>query len=246
MSVPVFETLWGRITQIKELIGLDGFLVRNYKSKMISCEQDPDVVRWGLHQLLDVCTLSNAGSQSTVTGYDRDLSQVAYVREGYCQTEQANVENDEVIAYSLQEELSRVAAAEASGSVNSSQESIVAQDWLGPSRRHYSSGSENDQEAADFSGQNKKETYGSSKQVEADDQSREVKVETADDEGQGENLQYLLDITDESSILDGECQNDILLAMHVPKINGEIPSSDDEISDHQRLLDRCWVHLFVY
>lgn len=65
-------------------------------------------------------------------------------------------------------------------------------------------GCENDQEAADFSGQNGNETDGSSKQVEADDQSREVKVETDDDEGQGENLQYLLDITDESSILDGE------------------------------------------
>lgn len=100
---------------------------------MMTYEQDPDLVRWGLHQLLDVCTLSNSGSQSTVTRYDRDLSQVAYVREGYCEAEQANVQNDEVIAHALQEEFSRVAAAEASGSVNSGQVSILAQNWVSPS-----------------------------------------------------------------------------------------------------------------
>jgi len=30
----------------------------------------------------------------------------------------------------------------------------------------------------------------------------------------------------------------LLLSQHVPKINGEIPSVDEAISDHQRLLDR--------
>lgn len=65
-------------------------------------------------------------------------------------------------------------------------------------------GCENDVEAADFSGENGRETGGSSKQMETGGQSREVKVETDDDEGQVENLQYLLDITDESSILDCE------------------------------------------
>ena len=30
----------------------------------------------------------------------------------------------------------------------------------------------------------------------------------------------------------------ICIVQHVPKINGEIPSVDEEISDHQRLLDR--------
>ncbi|XP_044462072.1 OVARIAN TUMOR DOMAIN-containing deubiquitinating enzyme 9-like isoform X2 [Mangifera indica] len=212
---------------------------------MISYDQDPDVVRWGLHQLLDVCSITNAGSQSAVTQYDRDLSQVQYVRECYCQTEQGDVENDAVIAYALQQELSRVAAAEASGSDNPSQESILAQDWLAPSRRYFSSGCENDVEAADFSGENGRETGGSSKQMETGGQSREVKVETDDDEGQVENLQYLLDVTDESSILDcevGKRLNQMVPVPHVPKINGEIPSADEEISDHQRLLDRLQLY----
>jgi hypothetical protein len=30
----------------------------------------------------------------------------------------------------------------------------------------------------------------------------------------------------------------IILLQHVPKINGEIPSIDEAISDHQRLIDR--------
>lgn len=30
----------------------------------------------------------------------------------------------------------------------------------------------------------------------------------------------------------------LLLSQHVPKVNGEIPSVDEAISDHQRLLDR--------
>jgi hypothetical protein len=30
----------------------------------------------------------------------------------------------------------------------------------------------------------------------------------------------------------------LLLLQHVPKTNGEIPSVDEAISDHQRLLDR--------
>lgn len=102
---------------------------------------DPDVERWGLH-LLDVCTLANDGSRSTVTGYDADFSNVEYVREGY--VEPCNVESDEVLAHAYQEELSRLASAEASGRYNfdneNSQESILAQNWLGPSKRHGTSG----------------------------------------------------------------------------------------------------------
>ena len=110
---------------------------------MIGYEQDPDVVRWGLH-LLDICSLSNAGSGSSVTRYDADLSQVEYVGEGYYEEQHNSVENDEIIAHALQEELSHIAAAEASGLSNVGkdhlQASILAQDWLGPSKRHPGSG----------------------------------------------------------------------------------------------------------
>lgn len=108
---------------------------------MTTYDLDPDVVRWNLH-LLD-CSLSNDISGNTVTQYDADLSHVEYVREGYI--EPCNVENDEIIAKAYQEELSRLAKAEASGCPNfgeeNLQESILAQDWLGPLKRHGNSGS---------------------------------------------------------------------------------------------------------
>lgn len=109
---------------------------------MTSYKLDPDVVRWGLHLLDDVCTLSNDSSHSTVTRYDQDFSQVEYVREGYI--EPCIVENDEIIAQTYQEELSRLASAEASGvsgcEDGNLEASILGQDWLGPSNRHSGSG----------------------------------------------------------------------------------------------------------
>lgn len=108
---------------------------------MKTYELDPDVTRWGLHQL-DVCTLTNSGCCSTITRYDQDLSQVEYVREGF--SENANVENDEAVARALQEELTRIDSFEVSGLSDAVeahlQASVLAQDWLGPSERHHSSG----------------------------------------------------------------------------------------------------------
>lgn len=110
---------------------------------MITCELDPDVVRWGLHHL-DVCSLSNSGSHHVVTQYNTDISRVESVREGYCDRSHNNVENDEIIAHAFQEELSRIASVEASRSSHGGEEhlqaSILAQDWPGSSKRHCSSG----------------------------------------------------------------------------------------------------------
>lgn len=108
---------------------------------MTTYEHDADVVRWGLHHLLDVCSLSN-GAPGSVTHYDTDFSSVEYVREGYCESNHINVENDEVIAHTLQEELSRLAIAESHGSSQSGEQehqqiSILAQDWLGPPSQRY-------------------------------------------------------------------------------------------------------------
>ena len=112
---------------------------------MATYDYDPDVTRWGLHHLLDVCTLRNNASCSGVTQYDQDLSRVEFVREGYW--EKDNVENDEAVARALQEEISRIDCLEASGVSNGGpehlQESVLAQNWLGPSGRHYSYGNGN-------------------------------------------------------------------------------------------------------
>lgn len=60
---------------------------------MATWNLDQEVVRCGLHQLLDF-TLSNDCSRSTVTRYYQDYSQEACVSEGY--VEPCNVENGEV------------------------------------------------------------------------------------------------------------------------------------------------------
>lgn len=110
------------------------------------CELDPDVVRWGLH-LIDVCSLTSKGSPQTVTCYEKDLSTTDTVNEGFCSATDSVVENDEVIAHALQEELSRLSSTEASGFTSSGgqnqEASILAQEWLGPSGRHSNSGLDN-------------------------------------------------------------------------------------------------------
>ncbi|KAG5556904.1 hypothetical protein RHGRI_007218 [Rhododendron griersonianum] len=60
----------------------------------------------------------------------------------------------------------------------------------------------------------------------------------------GEEYYHNLEITDESP-LDGEvCMrlNQLIPVPHVPRINGDIPSTDEETSDYQRLVDR--LHLY--
>ncbi|KAF3795895.1 OTU domain-containing protein [Nymphaea thermarum] len=105
---------------------------------MGTCEQDPDVVRWGLH-LLDAgddhlynSAYYASATQNEPTCYNEEFPRGDQFGNQYC-----NVENDEVIAYTLQEEFRRLAVAEASGSGHSDEEhqqaSILAQDWLGPS-----------------------------------------------------------------------------------------------------------------
>ncbi|XP_059628334.1 OVARIAN TUMOR DOMAIN-containing deubiquitinating enzyme 9 isoform X2 [Cornus florida] len=196
---------------------------------MVNYELDPDVVRWGLH-LLDVCSLSN--SPGSLTKYE-ELSQVEYVKEGYCETKHVNVENDEIIALALQEELSRVAASEASGSPHAGEDnlqaSILAQDWLGPSKRHCTPVHENCQEEADETGISSSCSSPGEKSV------------------SGEEQLDLPEIANEYS-LDGKVGkrlNQMVPVRHIPKINGEIPSVDEATSDHQRLLDRLQLYDLV-
>lgn len=68
------------------------------------------------------------------------LPQTELNRDGYYDPSHAYVDNDEIIAHTLQEELSRVAIAESSGSSCAEEEhqkeSVLSQDWLGSSKRH--------------------------------------------------------------------------------------------------------------
>ncbi|KAJ1403112.1 Papain-like cysteine peptidase superfamily [Sesbania bispinosa] len=219
---------------------------------MATHDMDPDVVRWGLH-LLDVCTLSHRGSPSIITQYDPDLSQVEYVREGFCQ--HSYVENDEAVARAYQEELSQLDSMEASGMSHFENEqvraSVYGQDWLTPSNGNYNfGGSDSCQNSVDES-YNMKEADNCGLSERENDM-HEIEV-FGSSSGSGEiavtsdDLWHSLEISDESS-LDGEVGkrlNQMVPIPHIPKTNEKIPSDDEEISDHQRLLDRLQLYDLV-
>ncbi|CAN1781200.1 OVARIAN TUMOR DOMAIN-containing deubiquitinating enzyme 9 [Linum perenne] len=196
---------------------------------MIVHEQDPDVVRWGLHTLIDVCAIRKP----------------AYIN---------NIESDAVIARALQEELSYVAAAEASGRHDAGQDSILAQDWSSPSKNWKSYDHEDGEKMGDDDNKNKT-GIPHSMQNEADGFSHKKAEETSPSFRQQnypsmEESPYDIDIADEHDeyALDGEVGkriNQMVPIPLVPKINGEIPTLDEEVSDHQRLLDRLKVYFLV-
>ncbi|KAF8395251.1 hypothetical protein HHK36_019193 [Tetracentron sinense] len=196
---------------------------------MMTYEQDPDVVRWGLH-LLDGDPLTNCGYCGTVTEHDADSYNGQYVREDQYGRECSNVENDEIIAHALQEELSQLAAVEAYGSSCAGEEhvqaSILAQDWLGTSMRTYRSEHESSRAKADDMGSSSSCSSPGEKSYD------------------GEEWSYSLELTDEST-LDGEVGkrlSQMVPVPHVSRINGEIPSVDEATSDHRRLLDRLQLY----
>ncbi|XP_022765403.1 OTU domain-containing protein DDB_G0284757-like isoform X2 [Durio zibethinus] len=213
---------------------------------MITCDIDHDVVRWGL-QDLQVCVFNHYSSSGSVTQYDKDDSQTVYIREGYSEPEHVNVENDAVIARALQEELSLVAAAEASGFNNSTQ------DWFGLPGRQHSSDHEDDRKIIEDRNQTERVTNEVKHEKRDFDDNIISRYEQGSDSGTGEKVSLgedmlRMDIIDQSSLLDGEVEkrlNEMVAIPHVPKTNGEIPSVDEEISDHQRLLDRLQLYGLV-
>ncbi|CAL0299696.1 unnamed protein product [Lupinus luteus] len=214
---------------------------------------DPDVVRWGLH-LLDGCTHTNSGSPSIITRYDQDFSQTQYVREGFCQP--TYVENDEALARAYQEELSQLESTKTSEKSNFEnehlRESVLAQDWIS------SNGSYNydcQQHVGNDSCRNTVDEPNNMTETEncvpseRDNNVHEIGVSGSSSEA-GEipvicdDFWHLLEISDESA-LDGEVGkrlNQMIPIPHIPKTNEKIPSDDEEISDHQRLLDRLQLY----
>ncbi|KAL6520618.1 hypothetical protein OROMI_032178 [Orobanche minor] len=214
---------------------------------MTAYEQDPDVVRWGLNHLF--CSIPRGGSPGPFTRYDKDFSSVGYVREGYCEGYYNSVENDE-IALSLQEEFSRLAVAELSGfshRVNENQQSstlaqdrqessILAQDI------HNQSTLSLDRDASS-------QRFGAgSFQEEGCNEERYSPCSSPGDKSvECEDTSCLPEISDEYT-LDGEVGkrlNQMVSIPHVPKVNGELTTADEEISDHQRLMGRLQLYDLV-
>ncbi|CAN6875079.1 unnamed protein product [Brassica oleracea] len=193
-------------------------------------QPDPDAVRWGLHDL-EVCTLTNAGSCRSVTRYETDgVADQGYVREGYNNNQTLTgsyVDNDAVIAQFYQDELSRVDRAEASN--DPSRTSVVEQEWphqgedVGNNNNHH-------KQKGDVEDKNVAARLGEGSSPGRDDDDSVCSVEIEEEECWSEL---------------GKRLNHMIPVAHVPKINGELPSEDEQVSDHQRLSQRLQLYDLV-
>uniref|UniRef100_A0A1J3H6V3 ubiquitinyl hydrolase 1 n=1 Tax=Noccaea caerulescens TaxID=107243 RepID=A0A1J3H6V3_NOCCA len=207
-------------------------------------EPDPDALRWGLHDL-EVCTLTNAGCCSSVTRYETDAVSQGYVREGYNQPLTGYVDNDAVIAQFYQDELSRVDRAEASGLNNPNRGSVVAQDW--PHHPHHQ-GQENQGEVIDISRESEDLRNHNGVMEGKTVARRGNQREQSSSPSRDDDSVCSVEIEEESWSLDSEVGkrlNQMIPVAHVPKINGELPSEDEQISDHDRLSQRLQLYGLV-
>lgn len=121
---------------------------------MVLFELDPDIIRWGLHHLLPAPAAYSADNRTQTTpttprtAFVRPLDQptgdMGTSNSVEIKVEHVNaVDNDEVIAQALQEELSHVALAEASGATNTADDqqhsAVLTQQWLRPRAIHVES-----------------------------------------------------------------------------------------------------------
>ncbi|XP_024983779.1 uncharacterized protein LOC112519762 isoform X3 [Cynara cardunculus var. scolymus] len=206
------------------------------------CEPDSDVVKWGLH-FLDVDQIFSSTYYGDSNQQDMNICHEQYNGGGYQENEFNNVENDEMLAHSLQQELLDFSITDenepsnvvqdhlqVSNPVEHLQTSSDTQDWYGPSSDNY-------YYAGDESRLQETEEMGPSSACSS----------PGNRSYDGDEYSYNLEITDESE-LDGEVGkrlNEIVPVPHVPKVNGDIPSVDEATTDHQRLLDRLQLYNLI-
>ncbi|KAF5744730.1 OTU domain-containing protein [Tripterygium wilfordii] len=196
---------------------------------MITHEQDPDVVRWGL-QLFESDPYSNCGYCDTSTQDDADYYTGQYLEEDQYDLQSYNVESDELIAHALQAQLAISDLPQSSHEGEEHSEACAfQQDWLEQSIGSYTSGQEGQEE-------------------EIDEMEPPSSCSSPPEMAySGEEWSYPLELADEYAF-DGEVEkwlNQMVPVPHVPRINGEIPSIDEATLDHQRLLDRLQVYDLV-
>ena len=132
-------------------------------SSMVLYDQDPDIIRWGLHLLLPGGVVGGGGGAATdnsahhhtqtttSTPYSAyapplhhangDSSNSTEIKVEHVARNDA-VDNDKIIAQALQEELSQIALAEASGasSADDNHSAVLTQQWFRPRTIHVASG----------------------------------------------------------------------------------------------------------
>lgn len=110
---------------------------------MITHDQDSDVYQWGL-RLFESDPYFNCGYTNAITTDDGSYYYGLYFKEDHYDAVSCDIENDELIAHALQEELSHLAVAEVHDSPcegeGNLQGSAFQQDWLTHSVEDYYSG----------------------------------------------------------------------------------------------------------
>lgn len=195
-------------------------------------EQDSGFLQWGLH-FFECDPYLHSGYHDEVLQHDANYIYNGQYLRDHNDAECNQVENDEIIARTLQEEysqeFSQLALAEDSqyshAGENNLQDSVQDHDWHSLSTRNYNSGFEYGQDESDDTGPSC--SSSSPADGEEDSYSLELTGEYIQDEEVGKRLNQMIPIP------------------HVPRINGEIPSTDEATSDHERLLNRLQLYGFV-
>ena len=128
---------------------------------MVLYDHDPDIIRWGLHLLLPGGVVGGGAATdnsahhhtqtTTSTPYSAYAPPLHHANGDSSNSTEINVEhvarddavnNDEIIAQALQEELSQIALAEASGasSADNNHSAVLTQQWFRPRTIHVASG----------------------------------------------------------------------------------------------------------
>ncbi|XVF07879.1 hypothetical protein REPUB_Repub06bG0177300 [Reevesia pubescens] len=195
---------------------------------MIMYQQDSDFVHWFLGGDPFFHSAYNSGMMQHDAG---DVYRHAHYVRGYTDTQSSQIENDEVIARTLQEEFSHLAVAEASQFSHAGEQQFQASsephEWQSPSTRDY---------------------YYSSYEYGQDESDDLVPPSSCSSPSDSEDFSCSLELT-QGYLLDddevGKRLNQMIPIPHVPRINGEIPSIDEAMSDHERLLNRLQLYGFV-
>ncbi|KAJ1418968.1 Papain-like cysteine peptidase superfamily [Sesbania bispinosa] len=195
-----------------------------------------DVYQWGLNLLDGDPDYSSRYYDGVIQHDIGDIYDMHYFHNHY-DNECNHVENDEIIARTLQEEFSQLQIAEPSRYLQAGEEHFhgsetePAYDWQNSSMVDYYSGGVVNDAGHDYAQQG----VG------------DVEPSTSSCSSPCETGEYSLELTSNYPLDDevGKKLNEMIPIPHVPKTNGEIPSIDKATSDHQRLLDRLQLYDFV-
>ncbi|XP_045826013.1 OVARIAN TUMOR DOMAIN-containing deubiquitinating enzyme 10-like isoform X9 [Trifolium pratense] len=198
----------------------------------MALHEHSDVFQWGMN-LFDVDPCYSPGYYGDIIQHDTgDVYHEHYFHSNYDSAESNQVENDEIIARTLQEEFSQLEIADERSSysqadVEQFNASVPSYDWHNTPMMNYCSG-----------GIGKCHDYVHEGVGD---------VETSSSSSPGEVGGCSLELVDNYPFDDeiGRRLNEITPIPHIPKINGEIPSIDEATSDHERLLDRLRLYDFV-